>query len=87
MPQNQNLFKDLFYEQSYLYSQWSQNIGANFTFVAQNTRKSRDCLQNIDSKMSGFVCVFFVAEIYPDLAFSLYVFPVLSSWVGKPEPV
>jgi len=30
---------------------------------------------------------FFVAEIYPDLAFSLYVFPVLSSWVGKPEPV
>ena len=39
MPQNQNLFDDLFYEQSYLYSQWSQNIGANFTFVAQNTRK------------------------------------------------
>ena len=32
--------------------------------------------------------MFFVVEIYPDLAFSLYyVFPVCSSWVGKPEPV
>ena len=42
MPQNQNLFEYLFYEQSYLYSQWSQNIGANFTFVAQNTRNTAE---------------------------------------------
>jgi len=42
--------------------------------------KHRDCLQNIDSKMSGFVCLFFVAEIYPDLAFSFMSFLSFQVW-------